>query len=805
MTVPETRIHAEGPKSSSPISISAGTIRIRDESTFRLGERELTSKFLAKVFSINQIRSASIDCSTRTATLRHDLETCQVSRLLQELAKALLQPPGTSSLPASEAIPAASRYSFHRHGTSLSTWEVVLDEPGRLRIRNESLRGDAIVADRLERQFRGQPGVKFVTPSERSGHLLIRYDPAIISSRVLLSLAEMVVKEPEPSLAERSETTPVRFGVANLTLAVAVAGELLLPILGPISAVLLIATNVRTFKAALIQLHRKRLGLPVLYLAIIATTLLTGQFLASALMTWCFRFWHRRFRVELASERSRLLEQSRKDPIMARLMTPNGTEVLATVGRLQAGDRLIVSAGETIAADGLIFGGEGVVEERGVRGLEGAARKRSGDHLLAGSTVLAGGFHFEVVRVGEATRAASIRRVLVAATSPAPGPMAPTIRSEAFATKAVGPTLATAGLGFLAGDLLTVGAILRPDYATGPGLAVPLETLHNVALCARLGIVARDPEALERLAEVNLFVIEDNPILSRTELDLSKIETHLPEAVLLRYAASAFRHLVDDRSKALVEACRKRKIHVLNLEAVDFGRGVTVVHGKHKVCVMDADLSLSPTTPLLVEVDGVVVGRIDFERTERLEAASLIERTRRTSGLPFALVSSRGKAEISALAKSLGVEMYRGDFQPDHTAEFLKACRKRGVRTAFLGDCRSHPEVALQAHVSISWASNEGLENDHAALSMQRASFEPLGELLTISREHASRVNQAQQFILFPNLVCVAGAFLFGFTGLTAVMLSNLGTLGLYRRASDSLRELETIVPPGAGQPRRAG
>jgi Cu2+-exporting ATPase len=702
-------------------------------------------------------------------------------------------------------IPATSKFAFHRYGSGLTSWEVELDEPGRLRIRHEALKGDPVVAHRLERHFQGQPGVRFVMPSERSGHLLVRYDSQVITGRVLLSLAEMVVREPEARVSDSSTTTPVRFGMANLTLGVATVGEFLIPALLPISGALLIGTNLRTFKAALIQLHRKRLGLPVLYLAIIATTLLSGQFLASALMTWCFRFWHRRFRVELATERNRLLEQSPDHPRMARLMTPNGTEILVMIDRLQPGDRLIISAGETISADGRIFGGEGVVDERGVRGLDGIVRKKIDDPLLAGSTVIAGAFHFEVERVGEATRAASIRRVLVAATSPAPGPMAPTIRSEIFATKAVGPTLATAGLGFLAGDLLTVGAILRPDYATGPGLAVPLETLHNVALCARLGIVARDPEALERLAEVNLFVVEDHPVLSRTELAVKKIETRLPEPILLRYAASAMRHLIDDRSRSLVAACRERKVHVLNLEAVDFGRGVAVNHGKHQIRVSDADLSASPTTPLLVEVDGSIVGRIEFERIDRLEAASVIDQVRRASGLPFALVSSRSKAEVQGLAKSLGVEMFRGDFESDHTAEFLKACRKRGLKVAYLGDCRKNPRISAEAHVSLSWSDAPDLETHPASLLLQNPSFDPLGDLLEIARSHATRVQEAQQLILLPNLVCVAGAFLFGFTGMTAVMLSNLGTLGLYRRASDSLRGLQAIVPQGPGQPRRAG
>ena len=52
-------------------------------------------------------------------------------------------------------------------------------------------------------------------------------------------------------------------------------------------------------------------------------------------------------------------------------------------------------------------------------------------------------------------------------------------------------------------------------------------------------------------------------------------------------------------------------------------------------------------------------------------------------------------------------------------------------------------------------------------------------------------MHDAQKFVLVPNVLCVAGAFLFGFTGLTAVMISNLGTLNLFNRAVGSLRDLE--------------
>src|SRR5262249_54009368 len=162
-----------------------------------------------------------------------------------------------------------------------------------------------------------------------------------------------------------------------------------------------------------------------------------------------------------------------------------------------------------------------IVDERSVRGVEGATRKRSGDVVLAGSTVLAGSVRLAVSELADRTRASSIARALVAATSPAAGRMSPTVRTEAFAERAVGP----AGVGLLTGGLASAGAILAPDYAPGPGLTVPLEALRNTALCARRGIVVRRGDVFERLAQVDAIVLDDDPVLSRVAVEVTGIQS----------------------------------------------------------------------------------------------------------------------------------------------------------------------------------------------------------------------------------------------------------------------------------------
>jgi Cu2+-exporting ATPase len=415
--------------------------------------------------------------------------------------------------------------------------------------------------------------------------------------------------------------------------------------------------------------------------------------------------------------------------------------------------------------------------------------------VLAGSVVRAGVLRVAVERTGERTRAAAIGRALIAATTPAPGRSAPTEHAEAAAERTVGPALATAGLGLLVGDLAAAIAILRPDYATGPGLAVPLGALRDVTACARAGLIVRDPAAFDRLGEVALVVLDDHPALRRAGLDVADARGRLPEPELLRYAASAFRHLDDDRADALAAACLARGLHRLDLEPLDLSDGVAVAHGRHRVRVRGA--GGLPDGPLVVEVNGAEAGRVTFRRSDRPEAAGAVRRVRAMTGAHVALLSDRPRAEVAGLAAALGVNQVVGGLSPWAKAEFLSGCRGRGVRAAFVGDGLRNAPAAAEAHVAIAPARDDGpapsdgLGAGAAGVVVLGGRLDRLDLLWDVARARARRARGDQAVVLVPNVACVAGAFLFGFTGMTSVVVSNLGTFGAYNRAAGSLRALD--------------
>ena len=363
------------------------------------------------------------------------------------------------------------------------------------------------------------------------------------------------------------------------------------PFLLPASAVLLVGSNLNTFRAAGRQLLRGQLGLPVLYTSIVAATLASGQFIASAAMSWMLTFWSRRYRDDLASARRRLLGQIIHQPRYVRLATPkaDSIDVEVPIEDLKPNDVIMVSAGEQIPADGRILQGRGLVDERMVRGLEGLSRKQPDDEVFAGSTLQLGELHIEVLRHGSQTQVATLARVTLAGDHVPHGSRTPTLRGETFAEQTVAPTMAIAGLGLLIGDVSTAGAILRPDYATGPGVAFPLETLQAIALCLRHGIVIREPEAIERLATADLLILDHHVALEHTELEVDTVQVfpgHI-EDDLLRYAATAFHDLDDERAAALGNACRTRKIALLDLQPAEFATDLTLLHGNNRIKVGD--------------------------------------------------------------------------------------------------------------------------------------------------------------------------------------------------------------------------
>ena len=378
--------------------------------------------------------------------------------------------------------------TVHRRGDVLTTCEVASDRPGRLA---GPPRGPAPATRPWpERAERCWPACRASSAcgswTGRAG-LLIRYDPTRSSARRGCSGWPRRCSTARAAGASCCPRRPgTQFGPANMTLGVAALADFVVPALAPVSAVLLVGTNLRTLQGRLAPgpaeavraagaLHRHRgddagerpvrgLGPDVVVLPVLArpaprrpggrAPAAAGGVPAAPPAGPADRGGGRR-------GAGRRLDRS-----------GDGRPVRGGAGRALAGRRPGGRGrGDRRRAGGAGAGG-GVAEAAGRR----RARRLDRARRLAADR-------------GRARRPTGRGRRRSAGPwsrrrAPRPARTSPTLRAERFAERPSARRSRRPAFGLLVGDLAAAGAILRPDYATGPGLSVPLETLRDAARCA---------------------------------------------------------------------------------------------------------------------------------------------------------------------------------------------------------------------------------------------------------------------------------------------------------------------------------
>jgi cation transport ATPase len=762
-----------------------GTLTVTDDHVFGPGSEVLARGFARRVLSFHEVHSLALDPARVRATLNYRLAaTGHPGNFLTRLADAVAAPAADANEIDVPHWPDGQPVTLYRHSNVVSIFAELNIALGYLTARHLAMERNPVIAHRVENVLRAVPGVIRATVT---GELRVRFDPNAVAALQLIRIAEAEILGRE-TLHLVPSPEPVNFGLENVMVGVAAVGEFALPLVAPVASGLLVLASLGTFGAAASQLRERKIGLPLLYTCAVGTRLSSGQFLAASLISWFFRYWEYRYRQDVEVESRGLTDETATLSKHAHVLTVDGLVRLVPTAELAAGHQVRVLTGEHIPVDGRVCKGAALVDEGFLGGQSRPVRRVTGDPVLAGSRLLAGTLEIETLRTGNGTRAARIAQTLIETTVPLPHPEALNQDAEDFASRTVTPTLLTAGAGLAIGDLTTAGAILSPDYATGVGLAMPLETLRDVRSAVRSGAILRVGNALGRLATTTWIVLDDHPALHSAGCDAAEVQTKwLDEDRLLPAIAAAGIWLGDERGPALARTCRARGLVVRRaaLREVN-GDGVAIGFGDRLLRLRGRPVAAGATPPpLTVEIDGVTVGGVRFVRNGRSEAAEVIRRLQR-GGMSIFMASE------PAIAKRLGVNRYCDNMSASDKIQFLHDLRRRSVAAAYIGDCLANAPVALEAHLSIGLAAADAAadaawEQGSSDIALLAPSIAPLPALCALARDSAGRRDRVRFAVMTPNLVCVAGAFAFGFTPMAAVFLSNFGTGLAYSSAKRAL------------------
>ena len=210
-------------------------------------------------------------------------------------------------------------------------------------------------------------------------------------------------------------------------------------------------------------------------------------------------------------------------PTTARVLGRRGELRELPLAEVLVGDTVVVLPGERLPVDGVVLEGASAVDESMLTGEPLPVQRAAGDRVTGGSLNGSGRLLVRVTATGVDTLLAQIvRRVESAQMSKAPIQRLVDRVAAVFVPSvlvvAVLTLLASMALGLPAHEaVLRAVAVLVVACPCALGLATPAAVMAGTGVAARHGILLKDVQALERLADAQVVAFDKTGTLTRGE------------------------------------------------------------------------------------------------------------------------------------------------------------------------------------------------------------------------------------------------------------------------------------------------
>jgi len=430
-------------------------------------------------------------------------------------------------------------------------------------------------------------------------------------------------------------------------------------------------------------------------------------------------------------------------------------------------DLLRVRPGEQVPVDAEVVEGRTTVDESMITGESMPVGKAAGDTVIGGTLNQSGTLLVRASAVGRDTMLARIVQMVAdAQRSRAPIQRLADQVSSWFVPAVVGIALVAFAVWSVIGPdprlahaLVIAVSVLIIACPCALGLATPMSIMVGVGRGARMGVLIRNAEALERMERVDTVVVDKTGTLTEGKPSITAVVSTggLSKMDLLRLAAAVENASEHPLARAVVDEARDRQAETGVLPAVeDFdaraGKGVTGVVDGRRVAIGTASflqshgadprtladvahgLRQSGATAVLVAIDGQpggVIGIADRVKDSTPQALA----TLRSKGVDVIMLTGDNQVTAQAVAGQLGIDHVEAEVLPDHKSEVVTRLRREGRVVAFAGDGVNDAPALAAADVGLAMSTGTDVAIESAGVTLLR------GDLNGIA--HAGRLSRA--------------------------------------------------------------
>jgi len=470
-------------------------------------------------------------------------------------------------------------------------------------------------------------------------------------------------------------------------------------------------------------------------------------------------------------------------PKTARRIRPNGEEVDVPIEQVYPGHKLRVRPGEKIPVDGIVLDGTSAVDESMVTGEPIPAEKNPGDRVIGGTVNATGAFVMKAERVGADTLLARIvEMVNQAQRSRAPIQRLADVVASWFVPAVITAAIITFFAWWIWGPaprlsyaLVNAIAVLIIACPCALGLATPMSVMVATGRGASAGVLIRNAEALEKLAEVDTLVVDKTGTLTEGRPKL----VFFDDAEALRLAASVEKLSEHPLAAAIVAGALEQGLLLgdAKLFQSTTGRGVAATVDGHRIEVSNRapDESRDRAAPLLqdgqtvvyVSVDGAPVGVLGIADPIKSSAREAIERLHR-DGLRIVMLTGDNRTTAEIVARKLGIDEVIAGVLPDGKADAIARLQSEGRMVAMVGDGINDAPALARAHVGIAMGTGTDVAMESAGVTLVKGDLSGIVRARELSQAALRNIRQNLFFAFVYNVigVPVAAGVLYPFFGL---------------------------------------
>ncbi|MCQ4365500.1 manganese-exporting P-type ATPase CtpC [Mycobacterium gordonae] len=607
-----------------------------------------------------------------------------------------------------------------------------------MRVRVDWVRANSRRAVAVEEAVAKCDGVRVVHAYPRTGSVVVWYSPRRCDRAAVLeaiSGAAHVAAELIPARSPHSEeirnSDVLRMVIGGAALALLGVRRYVFarpPLLGPSGRV--VATGVTIFtgypflRGALRSVGSGKLGTDALVSAATVASLILRENVVALTVLWLLNIGEYLQDLTLRRTRRAISDLLRGNSDTAWIRQPDGAEVQVAIDTLEIGDDVVVHDHVAIPVDGEVVEGEAVVNQSAITGENLPVSIITGAHVHAGSVVVRGRLVVRAQAVGNQT---TIGRI-IARVEEAQHDRAPiqTV-GENFSRRFVPTSFVVSALTLLVtGDVRRAMTMLLIACPCAVGLSTPTAISAAIGNGARRGILIKGGSHLEQAGRVDAIVFDKTGTLTVGRPVVTNIvslhKDWEPEQVLA-YAASSEIHSRHPLAEAVIRSTEERHITIppheecevlVGLGMRTWADGRTLLLGspgllraeKVKVSKKAQEwvdkLRRQAETPLLLAVDGTLVGVISLRDEVRPDAADVLNQLR-TSGVRRIVMLTGDHPDIAAVvADELGIGEWRAEVMPEDKLQVVRQLQDEGHVVGMVGDGVNDAPALAAADIGIA-------------------------------------------------------------------------------------------------------